>query len=138
MAVSRILRERLSVRHESEYKRATHATTMAKLVVMIPAERLQPAGTDGQSTAAGFEIFGRLSKPSGWVLSTFEFSETAGETPRTDTAFENKEVTVPLEPGKYHLALVVKDVGSGLTATEYTSVEVPTFGGLTVEPVKTG
>ena len=52
--------------------------------------------------------------------------------PRTDTAFENKEVTVPVEPGKYHLALVVKDVGSGLTGTEYTSVEVPTFEELTV------
>ena len=52
--------------------------------------------------------------------------------PRTDTAFENKEVTVPVEPGKYHLALVVKDVGSGLTGTEYTRVEVPAFEELTV------
>jgi hypothetical protein len=52
--------------------------------------------------------------------------------PRTDTAFENKEATVPVEPGKYLLALVVKDVGSGLTGTEYTSVEVPTFEELTV------
>ena len=39
---------------------------------------------------------------------------------------------MPLEPGKYQLALVVKDIGSGLTGTEYTSVEVPTFEELTV------
>ena len=39
---------------------------------------------------------------------------------------------MPLEPGKYQLALVVKDIGSGLTGAEYTSVEVPTFEQLTV------
>jgi hypothetical protein len=132
MAVSRIVREELSFRHESEYKRATHATTMARLVVIIPSDRIEPAGTDGQSTTAGFEIFGRVTKPGGWVVSTFEFSEAAGETRRADAGLASREVTVPLEPGKYQLALVVKDVGSGLTGTEYTSVEVPTFEELTV------
>jgi len=131
MAVSRIVRGELSFRHESEYKKATHATTMARLVVIIPSDELQSAGTDGESITSEFQVFGRLTKPSGWVVSTFEFP-TTGEALRTVAAYTSREVTLPLEPGVYQLALVVKDVGSGLTGTEYTSVEVPTFEELTV------
>jgi len=99
---------------------------MAKLVIIIPLDQLQPSGTDGESIAAGFKIFGRLSKPSGRVASTFEFSE-AGDALRTDAAFASGQITVPLEPGLYRLVLIVKDIGSGRTGTEGTSVKVATF-----------
>jgi GWxTD domain-containing protein len=126
MAVSHIDRKEVSFRYESEYRKATYATTMAKLVIIIPSDQLQPAGTDGESTEAGFKIFGRLAKPSGRVASTFEFSE-AGDALRTDAAFAIRQVTVPLDPGVYKLVLIVKDIGSGRTGTEDTSVKVPTF-----------
>ena len=96
MAVSRIVRREVAFRHESEYKKATHATSMAKFVIIIPSDQLKPAGTDGQSTTAGFEIFRRVTKPGGWVVSAFEFSEAAAETQRTDAAFASREIIVPL------------------------------------------
>ncbi len=96
MAVSRIVRREVAFRHESEYKKATHATSMAKFVIIIPSDQLKPAGTDGQWTTAGFEIFGRVTKPGGWVVSAFEFSEAAAETQRTDAAFASREIIVPL------------------------------------------
>jgi hypothetical protein len=59
MATSHIVRKQVSFRHEAEYKKATHATIMAKLVVIIPSDQLEPAGRDGESTRTGFKIFGR-------------------------------------------------------------------------------
>jgi hypothetical protein len=41
------------------------------------------------------------------------------------------QITVPLDPGLYRLVFIVKDIGSGRTGTESTSVEVPTFQELT-------
>jgi hypothetical protein len=64
------------------------------------------------------------------VASTFEFL-AAGEALRTDAAFASREIKVPLDPGVYQLALIVKDIGSGLTGAEYTKVKVPTFEDLT-------
>jgi hypothetical protein len=39
----------------------------------------------------------------------------------------NRETTVALEPGPYHLALVVKDIDSGKTGVMYTTFEVPGY-----------
>jgi hypothetical protein len=94
MAVSHTVRKEVSFRYESEYRKVTHATTMAKLVIIIPSDQLEPSGTDGESTAAGFKIFGPLSKPGGSVASTFEFS-AAGDASRTDAAFASRQITAP-------------------------------------------
>lgn len=100
---------------------------MFKLVTTIPLGQLKTARADGISTKSGFEIFGRLSKPSGWVMSSFEFSGKADEALGSDEGSVRREIMLPLEPGPYQLVLIVKDIGSGLTGTEHASVMVPTF-----------
>ena len=57
-------------------------------------------------------------------VSTFERRTDAEEHRQEDP---NRETTVPLKPGLYHLALVVKAIDSGKTGVSYTTFEVPGF-----------
>jgi hypothetical protein len=87
---------------------------------------LSAAVKDRKSTD-GYEIFGRITSPSGptgRVVSTFERRVNGDEPGREDP---NRETTVPLKPGLYYLALVVKAVDSGNTGVSYTTFEVPGF-----------
>jgi hypothetical protein len=127
MVVSRIIRDQVHFSHRMEYTKATHASTMARLVIDIPIEELTPAKQDDKSTAE-FEIFGRISKPSGRVVSTFERSGHADGQKQVDRPGPNLEETVALGPGAYRLAMVAKDIVSGKVGAVYTSIEVPKYG----------
>lgn len=124
MVVSHILRDQVYFSHRVEYVRATHASTMARIVVDIPEDEL--SSPDGRAPKA-FEIFGRISKLSGWVVETFERSGSLAERKRAGEPDPNWEVTVPLAPGLYRLAMVVKNPISGETGVMYTSLDVPTY-----------
>ncbi len=123
MAVSKIIRDQVCFGHRIRFVRATHASTTATIVVDLPEDELSAAVKDRKSTDS-FEIFERITSPSGWVVSTFETRINGDEPGREDP---NPETTVPLKPGLYHLALVVKAVDSGNTGVSYTTVEVPGF-----------
>jgi GWxTD domain-containing protein len=129
MVVSRIIRHQVYFTHRIEYIRATHASTMARIVVEIPEAQLSPPRKDGKSTT-GYEIFGRITRPTGWVISTFERSGNADEHEETGPRNPNRETTVALEPAPYQLALVVKDIDSGKTGVMYTTFRVPRYGEL--------
>jgi hypothetical protein len=102
---------------------------MARIVVEIPEAQLSPPRKDGKSTT-GYEMFGRITRPTGWVISTFERSANADEHGETGQRNPNRETTVALEPGPYQLALVVKDIDSGKTGVMYTTFKVPGYGEL--------
>jgi GWxTD domain-containing protein len=123
MAVSKIIRDQVCFNHRIRFVRATHASTMATIVVDLPEDQASTAVKDHKSTD-GYEIFGRITSPSGWVVSIVERRIHGEEPGREDP---NRETTVPLKPGLYYLALVVKAVGSGNTAVSYTTFEVPGF-----------
>jgi GWxTD domain-containing protein len=76
LVVSHIIRDQVYFSHRVEYAKATHASTMARIVVDIPEDEL--SSSDGR-TAKAFEIFGRISKLSGWVVDTFERSGSLAE-----------------------------------------------------------
>ena len=97
---------------------------MARVVIDIPED--ESSSSDGRAPKA-FEIFGRISKLSGWVVDTFERSGSLGERKRAGQPDPNWEVTVPLAPGPYRLAIVVKNPLSGETGVMYTPLDVPTF-----------
>ena len=124
MVVSHIIRDQVYFSHRAEYVRATHASTMARIVIDIPED--ESSSSDGRAPKA-FEIFGRISKLSGWVVDTFERSGSLGERKRAGQPDPNWEVTVPLAPGPYRLAIVVKNPLSGETGVMYTPLDVPTF-----------
>jgi GWxTD domain-containing protein len=123
MAISKIIRDQVCFGHRIRFVRATHASTVATIVVDLPQGLASTAVKDRKS-ATGYEIFGRISRPSGWVVSTFERRTNGDEPGREDP---NRETTVPLKPGFYYLALVVKAVDSGNTGVSYTTFKVPGF-----------
>jgi GWxTD domain-containing protein len=122
MVVSHIIRDQVYFSHRVEYVRATHASTMARIVVDIPEDEL--SRSDGRAPRA-FEIFGRISKLSGRVVDTFERGSFLAERKRVGQPDPNWEVTIPLTPGPYRLAIVVKNSSSGETGVIYTPLDVP-------------
>jgi GWxTD domain-containing protein len=129
MAVSKIIRDQVCFGHRIRFVRATHASTMATIVVDLPEDQASTAVKDRKSTD-GYEIFGRITRPSGRVISTFERRVNGDEPGREGL---NRESTVPLKPGLYYLALIVKEVDSGNTGVSYTTFEVPRFDELRKE-----
>lgn len=129
MAVSKIIRNQVCFGYRIRFVRATHASTMATIVVDLPKDQLSAAVRDRKSTD-GYEIFGRITSPSGRVISTFE-RRINGDEPGPEDL--NRESTAPLKPGLYYLAIVVKAVNSGNTGVSYTTFEVPGFDELEKE-----
>jgi len=129
LVFSHIIRDQVYFSHRVEYAKATHASTMARIVVDIPEDEL--SSSDGR-TAKAFEIFGRISKLSGWVVDTFERSGSLAERKGPGQPDPNLEVTVPLAPGPYRLAIVVKNPLSGETGVMYMPLDVPTYEDLDV------
>jgi hypothetical protein len=122
MVVSHIIRDQVYFSHQAEYFRATHASTMARIVVDIPGDEL--SSSDGRAPKA-FVIFGRIIKLSPWVVDTFECTCSLAERKWAGRPHPNWEVTVPLVPGPYRLAIVVKNPLSGETGVMYTPLDVP-------------
>jgi GWxTD domain-containing protein len=123
MVVARILRDQVCFSHSIEFTRATHASTIVRITVEIPTGQLIPATRDG-AQAGEAEIFGRISKPSGWVVETFERTTSIAE---LDQPTPNRETIVALQPVPYRLSLGVKDVASGNVGLLFTSFHVPRY-----------
>lgn len=120
MVVSHIIRDQVYLSHRVEYTRATHASTIARIFVDISADEL--SSSNGQTR---FEVFGRITKPSGWVVDTFERSSSlTAQLGQTDP---NLEMNIPLAPGSYRLDIVVKNSASGEVGVVYTTIDVPAY-----------
>jgi GWxTD domain-containing protein len=132
MVVSRIIRNQVQFDHRIEFAKATHATTLTKIVVNLSSHK-QVSAKNNASSAIEFEVFGRVSRPSGWVMDTFERKisferkETSGQS-HQDCQFE-----VAIAPGTYRLAIVVKNTANGETGALYTGIAVPTYEKLDVK-----
>jgi len=122
VVTSRVIREQVQFTHRIEFAQATQATTLTRIFIDVPRNQ-QSSPSNGAEPLAEFEIFGRVSKPSGWVVDTFErriFLEAQGSQAAT-------EFHLALAPGTYRLAIVVKDSANGDTGTLYTAFEVPPY-----------
>jgi GWxTD domain-containing protein len=126
LVVAQIVRDQIHFSHRIEYAKATHASIMARIVIDIPEDQLSPPAR-GEKPLATYEIFGRIAKPTGWVVSTFERCGQMDEQNESGEHNPNRETTVALEPGRYQLSLVVKDSDSGKTGVIYTTFEVPKY-----------
>jgi len=129
MVVAHILRDQVHFSYRIELTRATHASTIVHIAVEIPTGQLTPEMRDGKQVG-GVRIFGRVSKPSGWVVETFERAASIQELEYPGQATLNRETTVALEPGRYGLAIAVKDVASGNAGLLYTTLQVPRYDDL--------
>lgn len=126
VVTSGIVRDQVYFSHEVQYLKATHASTVVRIVFDIPGEELSTNKSAEKSTAK-YEIFARVSKPSGWVVDTIERSGEVEEKPEGSNQDLNRKAFLALDPGVYKLAIVVKDVNSGRVGVRYAPLSVPTY-----------
>lgn len=127
-----IIRDQVYFSPEVQYLKATHASTVARIVVDVPGDELGTSKGSDKSTKE-YEIFVRVSKVSGWVVETIERSGQAGREFEPNRHDPNRVALVPLEPGAYSLAIVVKDVDSGRVGVSYIPLSVPRYEELDTE-----
>lgn len=127
IVVAQVIREQVYFSHRVEYVRATNASTIARITVDIPV----PDSNNSHGRAAwAFEIFGRISTLSGWVVDTFGRSVSMLEQ-KPDHPEPGWEATVALRPGSYRLAVVVKNASTGEAGVWYAPLDVPAYEELT-------
>jgi GWxTD domain-containing protein len=126
MVVSRIIREQVKFTHRIEFAKATRATTFTEISVGLPSNQPSPLNNTAKSPME-FEVFGRVSKPSGWVVDTFERKFSLAAKNDSGRFQRDTEFQLALAPGTYHLAIVVKDLASGNTGTLFSTFDVPPF-----------
>jgi hypothetical protein len=126
MVVSRIVRDQVRFSHRIEFAKATTATALARILVCLPSEQPSSPSNDGNSST-GFEVFGRISKPSGWVVETFE-RKISPDGRRNSAQYQpDCQFNAAIAPGTYRLAIAVKNMVTGETGTLHTAIHVPSY-----------
>jgi hypothetical protein len=75
----------------------------------------------------GFKAFGRISKPSGWVVETFERRVSLDGRRDSAQCQPDCQFNVAIAPGTYRLAIAVKNIVTGEVGTLHTSIDVPSY-----------
>ncbi len=121
---ARIIRDQVRFNHRIDFSKATDATTLARISIYPAGERPDSAGSSISSVRV-FEVFGRISEPSGWVVRTFEaYISLDG---RNNAVQPGGQFIAALAPGTYRLAIAVKNMVTGKVGTLGTSMQVPTY-----------
>jgi hypothetical protein len=105
---------------------------VATILVDISGDELSPP-TNDQEPASGYEVYGRITTPTGWITSSFERSADVTEPEEPGHGISTPEGTFALEPGPYELAIAVRDIASGNVSVKRTTIKVPTFEELVTE-----
>ena len=124
IVVSRIVRNQLRFDQQLEFLPATHITTLVRLRIELPQGKVQPSPSDK------YALFIRVSRPSGWVMSTSEL--TVGQTGLNLIGGKGAkiQVDIPLPAGNYELAIVAKDLFTGDVGVMRSSFDVPAYAEL--------
>jgi len=124
---SRIVRNEVKFSPQIEYSAATHATTLARIDIQIPCESCT---RDGQ-TAIEHPLFVRVSKPSGWVVTTSELVANVAMQDKSDSKLIlTGHLDVPIAPGSYQLSIATKNATTGDAGVLRTQINVPTYESL--------
>jgi GWxTD domain-containing protein len=126
MVVSRIVRDQVRFSHRIEFAKATNATSLARILVYLPSEQLGSPSNDRDSSTE-FEVFGRISKPSGWVVETFERKVSLDGRRNSAQHQPDCQFNVAIAPGTYRLALVAKNMVTEETGVLHTTIDVPPY-----------
>jgi GWxTD domain-containing protein len=127
--VSRIVRNQVKFSHRIEFAPATQTTTLARIDIQIPCET---CAHDGQIVPSpGYQLFIRVSKPSGWVVDTSELTADIAVHDGSDSRLTlDAHLDVPLAPGTYQLAVVAKNAATGEIGVVREQIDVPSYGAL--------
>jgi GWxTD domain-containing protein len=129
VVTSRLTRQQLQFTHRIEFAKATDATTFTAISVSLPSDH-PGLPNDIAKSPAEVEIFGRVSKPSGWIVDTFERRISLATQSNSGCSQLDNGFHLALAPGTYRLAIVVKDLSSGNLGTLYTWFDVPPCAGV--------
>ena len=132
VVVSRIVRDGIRISHRIEFLKATHVTTLARILVYPSDEHAGPPNSD-RDPSAGFEVFGRLSKPSGWIVETFENKISLFERDDSVQDQPNCQFNIAISPGTYRLAIAIKNTVTGETGVLHATINVPSYEELSVK-----
>lgn len=123
---SHLTREQLQFTHQIEFAKATDATTFTAISISLPVSHASSPINIAKSVTE-FEIFGRVSRSSGWIVDTFERRISVTTQNSFGHSQADNEFHLSLAPGTYRLAIVVKDVASGDIGTLFTAFDVPPY-----------
>ncbi len=113
-----------------DYLRVSGSTTMVNISVQFERRDLQFVGGDGVDRAT-VNLFGRITSMTARPISTFEPTLEIDGPPGALRKFAQQrsvyQQSVPLEPGRYRLNLIAKDVASGKVSNQLMTLDVPHF-----------
>jgi GWxTD domain-containing protein len=127
---SRILRNQISFDYRFDFMRITGDTILVPITVQIQNKQMTFRDHDGVQSAS-LNIFGRITTLTERTVQTFEdtiqrdFPDSLLEA--SLRGFSIYQKAVPLRPGLYKLALVIKDVNSGNVGVVNTRLAVSPF-----------
>jgi GWxTD domain-containing protein len=120
----------LPLKVQVSYTPLASSVVMAQITVQFDTKDLHFQDKDNVSTAT-INIYGRLSTPAGRPLSPFEdvvtVKHATTDLPKFMVANPAQlyQKTFPLEPGRYRLAIVAKDLGAQNRGTYVKLLDVP-------------
>ena len=127
--VSRIVRDQVKFGHRIEFSPATQATTLARIDIQISCEACSRTGQIVPWPA--YQLFIRISEPSGRVVDTSELTADIAVHDKSDSRLTvDAHLDVPLAPGTYQLAVVAKNAATGEVGVVRAQLDVPTFEAL--------
>jgi GWxTD domain-containing protein len=129
IVVSQVIRDQVKFSHRMEFAAATQATTLARSDIVIPCETHTRDAQNVSSPA--YQLFIRISKPSGWVVQSSELTVGGDAADKFDSRLSlSAHLDVPLAPGMYLLAIVAKNTATGEVGVVRTQFNVPTYQAL--------
>lgn len=129
MVTTQIVRDQVRFSHRIEFAKATNATTLARILVYLPSEQLGSPSNDRDSSR-DFEVFGRITKPSGSVVETFERRVSLDVQRNPAQHQPDCQFDVAIAPGTYQMSIVAKNMVTGGTGVLHATIDVPSYGEL--------
>jgi hypothetical protein len=129
IAVSQIVRDQVKFGHRIAFAAATQATTLARIEIEIPYKTQTRNDQEGQDVPTpAYQLFVRISKPSGWVVQTSELTVGGDANAKFDSRLsQSAHLDAPLTPGWYQLAIVAKNAVTSEVGVIRTQLNVPTY-----------
>jgi GWxTD domain-containing protein len=132
IVTTQVVRDQVRFSHRIEFAKATNATTLVRILLRLPSQQLSSLSNNRDSSTE-FEVFGRISKPSGWVVETFERKISLDGRGNSVEHQPNCRFNVAISPGTYQMSIVAKNMVTGETGVLHTAIEVPSYEELSLK-----
>ena len=127
---SRVTYNVLPMQVHTDYLRVTESTVLANITLQFDNSDLMFVEKDGVDRAV-INVFGRITSMTRRPIKIFEPTLETTAPPDMLEAYKNQkqifQESIPLQPGRYHLNIMAKDIMSGNVAPYEVALDVPHF-----------